>query len=89
MKDFNEKRGTAEVKANGDFDDIELQKHHASERQGQPVKAFKYGADPSESEMQSQLEDEKERPRGFTKIEKILANFDLQGHDLGDTSSIA
>jgi len=24
MKDFNEKRGTAEVKGNADFDDIEL-----------------------------------------------------------------
>lgn len=32
MKDFNEKRGTAEVKANADFDDIELQKRNASER---------------------------------------------------------
>ena len=51
MKGFNEKRGSAEVKAKGDFDDIELQKRNASERQGQPQKAFKYGAEHSESEM--------------------------------------
>jgi hypothetical protein len=35
------------------------------------------------------LADEKQRPRGFTKIENILANFDLQDHDLKDTSSVA
>ena len=35
------------------------------------------------------MEDEKERPRGFTKIEKILENFDLQDHDVGVASSVA
>jgi hypothetical protein len=35
------------------------------------------------------MEDEKERPRGFTKIEKILQNFDLQDHDVGVASSVA
>lgn len=89
MKDFNDKRGSAEVKVKADFDDIELQKRNASERQGQPQKTFKYGAEHSEFEMESQLADENQRPRGFTKIENILANFDLQDHDLKDASSVA
>ena len=35
------------------------------------------------------MEDEKERPRGFTKIEKILENFNLQDHEVGVASSVA
>jgi hypothetical protein len=32
IKEFNTKRGTAEIKAKGEFDDLEMMKNNVSER---------------------------------------------------------